>query len=70
MITVINDRDRAFHSNGKTGFTAAVLFTGSVSNLPVEGYSNADVAYCFSGDDKGKIFIFDEDNSEWVEQEL
>ena len=66
MITNVTDRNRAFYSDGETGFSATVYFTGSISDVPTT-YENGDVAYCFAGADKGKAFMFDKENLTWEE---
>lgn len=44
-----------------------LVFSGSHSDLPAGRHGI--FAYCFTGTDKGKVFVYDEENEEWVEQE-
>lgn len=67
-ITVINDRTVDGKSDGASVVPATLFFSGAGANLPKVG-SHGDIAYCFSGTDKGKVFIFDAEEEDWIEQE-
>ena len=54
-----------FTHNGKSyGETNTVLFSGAIADVPAGQFG--DFAYCISGTDKGKVYIYD--GTAWVEQ--
>lgn len=54
-------------TNGEIREPSTFLFNGDVSDLPTG--QHGDFAFCFSGDTKGKVYIYDAEAAEWVEQE-
>lgn len=62
MFTIIPGS--AAYTNGVADSNDAILFSGAVSELPAGKFG--DLAYCISGTDKGKVYIYD--GSAWVEQ--
>lgn len=69
MVTSVSNSNASYITGNSRGFSEWVLFKGSVSDLPTT-YPNGTPAYCFAGTDKGKVFILDAEEPEWVEQEL
>ena len=65
IATVSNKQDRVLVED-ESIMPGDLFFSGSHSNLPAGRHGT--IAYCFSGDDKGKVFVYDEEEEEWVEQ--
>ena len=56
----------AVSTNGAIREPATYLFNGDVSDLPAG--EHGDFAFCFSGTAKGKVYVYDTEAAEWVEQ--
>lgn len=67
IITTVSNKQDVALIEDESIITGDLLFNGSHASLPAARHGT--LAYCFAGDDKGKVFIYDEENEEWVEQE-
>lgn len=64
MYKIVSTATNFTHNGELYGEPNTILFSGAVSELPAGKFG--DLAYCISGTDKGKVFIYD--GTAWVEQ--